>query len=134
MKRDVYSRCLKLNGEEHESTLMEAVNYADSLRRQQRFEEAKSLMRKSLPVARRALGESSEITLKMRLLYAMALRRDPNATLDDLREAVATLEDTARVARRVLGGTHPLVVLIEGELHNARASSAARESSSRSSK
>ena len=31
-----------------------------------------------------------------------------SATLDDLREAVATLEDTARTARRVLGGAHPL--------------------------
>ena len=30
------------------------------------------------------------------------------ATLDDLREAVTTLEDTVRIARRVLGGAHPL--------------------------
>ena len=29
------------------------------------------------------------------------------ATLDDLREAVTTLEDTERIARRVLGGAHP---------------------------
>ena len=66
-------------------------------------------------------GDQGEEEADARRAYAMALRRDPNATLDDLREAVATLEDTARVARRVLGGTHPLVVLIEGELHDARA-------------
>ena len=32
---------------------------------------------------------------------------DPGATLDDLRDAVTTLEDTARIARRVFGGAHP---------------------------
>ena len=30
------------------------------------------------------------------------------ATLDDLREAVTTLEDAVLIARRVFGGAHPL--------------------------
>ena len=30
------------------------------------------------------------------------------ATLDDLREAVTTLEDIERISRRVFGGAHPL--------------------------
>ena len=64
--------------------------------------------------------------------YARALDSDPGATLDDLREAVTTLEETTRTARRVLGGAHPTVVHIEGELHNARATLDWRESSSRS--
>ena len=42
--------------------------------------------------------------------YAEALYKDTGATLDDLREAVTTLEKTERTARRVLGGAHPLVV------------------------
>ena len=46
---------------------------------------------------------------------------DTGATLDDLREAVTTLEDTARTARRVLGGAHPLTKGIEGDLRNVRA-------------
>ena len=99
-----------------------------------RFEEAKALLRKSMPVARRVLRDSPDHTLRMRTIYASALYSAPDATLDDLREAVTSLEDTERTARRVLGGAHPLVVHIEGELHNARASSAARESSSRSKK
>ena len=45
--------------------------------------------------------------------YASALYRDPGATLDDLREAVATLEDLERAARRVMGGAHPLTSTIE---------------------
>ena len=63
----------------------------------------------------------------MRWVYALSLYADPGATLDDLREAVATLEDVARTARRVLGGAHPLAVDFEDELRNARAALAARE-------
>ena len=43
------------------------------------------------------------------------------ATLNDLREAVATLEETERIARRVLGGAHPTTLGIERSLQNARA-------------
>ena len=60
----------------------------------------------------------------------MALYRDPDASLDDLHEALTTLEDTDRTARRVLGGAHPLVVGIEIHLQNARAALRARETQS----
>ena len=52
---------------------------------------------------------------------------DATATLDDLREAVTTLEDTVRIARRVLGGAHPLTEGIERDLQNAQAALAARD-------
>ena len=42
------------------------------------------------------------------------------ATLDDLREAVETLEELTRTARRVLGGAHPLAMHIEGTLARAK--------------
>ena len=45
---------------------------------------------------------------------------DGGATLDDLREAVTTLEEIERIARRVLGRSHPLTVDIEEDLQNAR--------------
>ena len=63
----------------------------------------------------------------MQWAYAMALFKDRAATLDDLREAVNTLEDVAPIARRVLGGAHPDVVGIEGSLRNARTVLRARE-------
>ena len=66
----------------------------------------------------------------MRSLYAGALFADPGATLDDLREAVTTLEETARTARRVLGATHPITVKIEHALPDARAALRAREEAS----
>ena len=59
--------------------------------------------------------------------YAEALYLDTSATLADVREAVTTLEDTERTARRVFGGAHPAVVDIERALQNARAALRARE-------
>ena len=62
----------------------------------------------------------------------MALCRDADATLDDLREAVTTLEDVERTARRVFGGAHPTTTEIEKSLQNARAALRARETPPRS--
>ena len=93
----------------------------------QRFEEAKALLRKSIPVARRILGTGHDITLRLRLIYASALYINSGATLDDLREAVTTFEDTERTARRVFGGSHPLTTGIEYSLRYARAVLHARE-------
>ena len=121
IERDVYSGHLKLDGEEHAHTLLAATNYADSLKILGRFEEAKALLRKTIPIARRVLGEGNELGLGMRMNYAVALYRDPSATLDDLREAVTTLEDTERIARRVLSGAHPLTTSLEDDLQDARA-------------
>ena len=127
MKWDVYTGYLKLHGEQYGATLIAANNYAWGLVTLERFDEAKSLMRKSIRVARRALGENVETTLRMRWTYAAALYRAPGATLDDLREAVTTLEVTERIARRVLGGSHPRAMSIERGLRSARAALRARE-------
>ena len=128
LKRDVYSGLLKFHGKEHEHTLQAANNYASSLGRLQRFEEAKALLRRMMPVARRVYGESHQFTLKMRKNYAGALCKNDAATLDDLREAVTTLEDIERTARRVLGGAHPATSNVEQTLRDARAALVARES------
>ena len=53
--------------------------------------------------------------------YAEALYRDPDATLDDLRKALTTLEDSERISRRVFGGAYPLTEGIGKSLQNARA-------------
>jgi len=126
LQRGVYSACLRLLGE-HQHTLLAANNYTSCLTDLQRFEEAKSLIRKSIPVARRVLGESNELTLKMRKIYARALFQDSTATLDDLREAVKTLEELERTARRVFGSSHPNTVTIELSLRDARAALRDRE-------
>ena len=119
--RDVYVGHLKLNGEEHPYTLREANNYADCLMQLNRFEEAQSLLRKIMPVARRVCGEHNIIAIRMRMNYGQVLYFNNCATLDDLREAVTTFEDTGRIARRVLGGAHPLTRALGKHLQNSRA-------------
>ena len=101
MRQEVYFGRLKLDGEEYIETLREASNYANYLATLHRSKEAKSLLRKTMPVARRVIGDSDDLTLRMRMAYGMALYEDSAATLDDLREAVTTLEDVARTAQRV---------------------------------
>jgi len=127
LRQDVYSGDLRLYGEEHKETLIDAYNYAIDLLRLKRFEDVKQLLRKNMPVARRVIGENTETTLRMKMLHAEALYMDSSATLDDLREAVTTLEDTERTARRVLGGAHPTTGGIELRLRDARAALRARE-------
>ena len=91
------------------------------------FREAKSLLGKTMPVARRVLGESNDITLRLKKIYGRALHEDPGATLNDLREAVTTLDGVERTARRVFGSAHPHTVDIELSLRDARAALGARE-------
>ena len=120
MRRDVYSGHVRLFGESHEHTLGAVLNYANSLVSLERFGEAKALLRKTIPAARRVPGESDEDTLRLRCIYARALYDDPAAPLDDLREAMNTFEDADRIARRVFGGSHPLVEQIQDDLRNVR--------------
>ena len=121
MRQDVYTGRVKLYGEEHGETLQCALNYASSLIGIKRIEEARSLLRKTMPVARRVLGEGNTMMLQMRSLYAQApIHLGDGATLGDLRESVTMYEENARTARRVLGGAHPLTVDIEHGLRSLR--------------
>ena len=63
----------------------------------------------------------------MKKMSAEALYRDAGATLDDLREALTTLEDARGIARRVFGGAHPTTVGIEYDLREVRAALGARD-------
>ena len=130
IERDVYAGRLKVQGEEHPKTLIAANNYAAALVGLQRFEEAKALVLKTMPVARRVIGDDHNLTLKLRWAYAEVLYKDDGATLADLREAVTTLEDLERIARRVFGGMHPITTGIELHLREARDVLRARETPS----
>ena len=80
----------------------------------------------SIAVMEDAIEGAGEVPNK-----AVSVRiRDATPTLDDLREAVATLAEIERTARRVFGGAHPDTVYIEQSLRNARAKLRARETPS----
>ena len=120
MRQKVCSGNLKLSGEENEETLISALNYALSLAGLERYKEARKVLRKMTPVARRVLGDCNDLTLRMRCMYATTLYLDEGATLDDLREAVTTLEDAGRIARRVIGSAYPTTKAIERALEISR--------------
>ena len=60
----------------------------------------------------------------------MALYKADGATLDDLREAVNTLEDVSRTALRVFGSAHPIAKGMECHLEDSRAVLVTRETPS----
>ena len=80
------------------------------------------MLREMMPVARRVLGDNHDLPLQMIRVYAAAL-----CSVEDMWEAVTTLEEAARTARRVLGGAHPTTTGIERSLRDARAALCARE-------
>ena len=56
----------------------------------------------------------------MRWLYARALHLDASATLDDHREAVATLESVAPTWKRIFGPARPETQKVQHALEDAR--------------
>ena len=84
------------------------------------------------PVPPPLIPSTVDITLIAKQYYAETLYNNVNAgasrrPLDDLREAVTTLEYVERTARRVFGGAHPLTTWTERRLREARAALRARE-------
>ena len=69
--------------------------------------------------------------VRVRSGHARTLYEDDSASLDDLREAVATLEEIEPTARRVLGAVHPTAVDIERSLRLVRRAIAAGEAAAR---
>jgi len=124
MQEEVLLGYWDLNGNEHEESLTAAINYAVSLmllQHKQHIEEAKVLLRDTVPVARRVLGDEHGVTLKMRAIYAKSLYYgDGWSPLGDLRESVDTLVDVTGKARRVFGAAHPITERIEDDLRKAR--------------
>ena len=128
LQRDVYSGRLKLHGENHQETIWSAGYLANGLYRTRRFDEGKALLRKVIPVARRVLGKGNIDTIRLRWSYGLFLFRSPDATLDDIREAVATMEETYGTVRRVFGAEHSYTREMDPkDIRFARAELRARE-------
>jgi len=64
---------------------------------------------------------AAHLVFESRRMYAKALYMDDAATLEDVREAVTTLEEIKPIAQRVLGGAYPTTTGIENNLRKARA-------------
>ena len=78
-------------------------------------------------VADRILGREDLVSLRINWLYANSLWGDPDATLDDLVEAEATLKSVERSWRRIIGSAHQDTRDLELSLARARQKLSARE-------
>ena len=73
------------------------------------------------------LAHNAPRCVRCKTRYCDATYLDASASLDELREAVTTLEETERIARRVLGGAHPTATGHVQCLGEARAALSARK-------
>ena len=85
-----------------------------------RFKEAKRVLRKVVPVARRVLGNHHELTLSICEDLCRATLLDGGSSANEKRDALKMLEDTLGVMRRVLGPQHPETQRVQGSLHSYR--------------
>ena len=115
MRQEIYSGRSKLLGESHRETLIAANNYALGLLQSQRFKDAKIVLRKTIPLARRALGTEHEVTLSMREDLSRVIL-DGDSSANEKRKALEMLEDTLGVMRRVLGPEHPETRRVRNDL------------------
>ena len=124
--REVNERGEALRGPEHEETLYSAGNFASILLAVGRHDEAKTLLRDNvLPTARRVLSPENDVIVSCDSMLALAIYKADDASVEDLREAVALLEAVSTTSRRVYGANHPKVALNEGRLDAAQAKLAA---------
>ena len=67
-------------------------NLVNALGKSKQYAEAKALLREQIPNMRQ-LGPDHMSTISLRLLLAMCLDEDNNATRGDIEESVTILED-----------------------------------------
>ena len=96
-----------------------ANNYALTLLELQRFEEAKGILRRTVPVAQRTLGAEHELTLSLREDLSHATL-DGESSAEEKREALRILEEVAGVIRRILGPAHPNTLYTQRNLERYR--------------
>ena len=126
MRREVYARSLTSAGLTKD-TLMYASNLSESLLASGPLAEAKQFINDQMQLFGKVHGPNHELTLKMRWRLAYALCDDTDATLGDMREATAILEDVCRRLRRLFGDAHPQMAKALRSLEVTRADLAERQ-------
>jgi hypothetical protein len=106
----LYQRAVELHGAAHERTLDYALRIADCLVNNHKCTEARSFLQEPIAAASRALGPDSVLLLKLRMVHACSVERDPDASLEMLIEITPLVEEGLRTAQRLLGDENPIVV------------------------
>ena len=127
MQRDVYSGTLKQYGEEHEDSLISALNLSTALVDTGNYAEARAFMPDQVALTKRVLGSDHIITLDFQGGWARAFFCDEDVPAEQLAEPAAALEKALKIAQRVLGPEHPSTGIYRGELAFARQQIALRQ-------
>ena len=94
--------------------------FAAELHSLEHHTEAKRILLKVIPNARRTLGAEHDLTLNLREIYGNFLYQDPSASRGDVVDAIEIFEDVQRRVRRVFGPDHPNWRALPRELAAAR--------------
>ena len=116
MDKAIYASSLRLYGESHGETLNAALNLSIALYSANSATESKTLTRRLLPLARRALGADSDTCLRLAHAHVIAVMKCAASSRDELAFAERLLNDTVRRFRRVLGIAHPGTARAERDL------------------
>ena len=98
----------------HPETLIGAICLANTLSKMHRYDEVRSFAPARIAECQRVLGAEHENTLFLRTIYAHAL------SASDPEQAETILIDLTRIARRVLGPSHPRTSYAERSLSLAQ--------------
>ena len=87
-----------------------------------RSAEAKSILRKVIPLARRVLGTEHHLTLSFRENHAtvLLLEDSESGSPDKVSEALGIFEEVHEITRRVCGPQHPHTQMFKAKLEFCR--------------
>ena len=116
--KDLYEQMCALHGPESVYPATMGSNYAQTLIRVERFADARAVGREIVQWAHRNPDSPHSFHIVKALMDS--LYKDPNASADDLREAVEVFENIPATSSRVLGSAHPDTKNYEKALAKAR--------------
>ena len=96
-----------MDGNASDQTLLNAANLALSLIEARAFDEVIPFLREQVLVANQAFGPDHIRAIHLAYRLSEALRKNPDATRDDLRESESLVLNVFQRQRRILGPTHP---------------------------
>lgn len=124
--KDLYEQMCALHGPESVYPATMGSNYAQTLIRVERFADAQAIGREIVQWAHRNPDSPHSFHIAKALMDS--LYKDPNASVDDLREAVEVFENIPATSSRVLGTGHPDTKNYEKALAKAKKALAEKNS------
>ena len=124
--KDLYEQMCALHGPDSVYPATVGSNYAQMLIQVERFADARAVGREIVQWAHRNPDSPHSFHIVKALMDS--LYKDPNASVDDLREAVEVFENIPATSSRVLGSAHPDTKTYEKALAKAKKALAEKNS------